>query len=250
MGWLHKLAGPPPSPFAKLSATPDAGAGGGSAACVQLGHVPPDQFEALRAVARAHGTTLFTTLLAGFGVLMHREAECTDLCVLTVMAGRSHPDFEGLIGCFVNSCVLRTDMAGDPTLRELLGRFGQTVLDAQVHQQVPFDELLRRLPRRASERGQLPDYCRVLFVLQNAPRAGGVPTFGAVRPFVVEQTTTPFDLVFEITEMNGAADIRCLYRVARFERERIERWMAAYVRILERLGGAAPAIRLTSLARA
>ncbi|HWO08847.1 MAG TPA: condensation domain-containing protein, partial [Polyangiaceae bacterium] len=203
--WLRKLAGPPPSPFAKLAAGPSGGAANSPAACALLARVPPDQVEALHEVSRASGVTLFVTLLTGFGVLMHREAECTDLCAVTVMAGRCHPDFEGLIGCFVNSCVLRTDMGDDPTLRELLGRFGQTVLDAQVHQLVPFDDLLRRLPRRAPDRGLLPDYCRVLFVLQNAPRAEGVPSFGAIRPFLVEHTSTPFDLVFEITEMNGAA---------------------------------------------
>jgi amino acid adenylation domain-containing protein len=121
----------------------------------------------LRQLCRQEGATLFMVLLAAFEALLHRWTGQEDLVVGTVTANRDRQEIEGLIGFFVNSLVLRTDVSGNPTFRELVARVRETTLGAYVHQDIPFDLLVRELqPRRIL--GQTPLF-QVVFALQNVP---------------------------------------------------------------------------------
>ncbi len=106
----------------------------------------------LKLLARAEQATLFMVLLAGFKALLHRYTGQDDLVVGTDVAGRERTEFEPLIGFFVNQLVLRTDLSGDPTFRNLIGRTRQVALAAYSHQELPFDLLVQHLkpPRDAS----------------------------------------------------------------------------------------------------
>jgi amino acid adenylation domain-containing protein len=101
--------------------------------------------EELRALARGERATLFMTLLAGFQTLLHRYTGQRDIVLGTDVAGRNATEVEKLIGFFVNQVVLRTDLGGNPTFRELLARVRETCLGAYAHQDVPFERLVEEV---------------------------------------------------------------------------------------------------------
>ena len=130
-------------------------------------HVPHEVAETLRLLSRRHGTTLFMTLLAAFNVLLSRWTGQTDLLVGTDVANRNRGETEHVIGFFVNLLPLRTDLSGNPTFIELLGRVRETALGAYAHQDVPFEKIVESLKlTRDLSRNPL---VQALFVLQNVP---------------------------------------------------------------------------------
>jgi amino acid adenylation domain-containing protein len=135
--------------------------------------VPAALAAALRGAARQHGATLFMILLAAFDLLLERLTGQEDLVVGAAIANRERVEIEGLIGCFVNTLALRTDLSSRPSLGELLRQVRETSLAAYAHQDLPFEKLVEAL---AAERdpGTTPLF-QVLMVLQNAWSAGGAP---------------------------------------------------------------------------
>ncbi len=104
-------------------------------------------------MSRQENATLYMTLLAAFQTLLSRYTGQEDLLVGSPIAGRTHVEVENLIGCFLNILVLRGDLSGDPTFRELLARQREVALGAYAHQDLPFERLLR--DHRASARIEL-----------------------------------------------------------------------------------------------
>ncbi|HSS47452.1 MAG TPA: amino acid adenylation domain-containing protein, partial [Thermoanaerobaculia bacterium] len=126
-----------------------------------------ESFTRLTVLSRRHGATLFMTLLAGFAALLQRHTDEDDLVVGTPIAGRTRVETEPLIGLFVNTLVVRTDLSGNPALADFLGRVRETTLSAYAHQEVPFERLVEELaPERDLSRQPL---VQVVFALQNAP---------------------------------------------------------------------------------
>ena len=116
-------------------------------------------------MSRQEGATLFMTLLAAFKVLLHRYTSQDDLVVGTPIANRNRLETEGLIGFFVNALVLRTDLSGNPSFRELLRRVREVCLAAYGHQDLPFERLVEELHlERDLSRNPL---FQVMFVLHN-----------------------------------------------------------------------------------
>jgi len=100
--------------------------------------IPPELSDALKAMSRHEGVTLFMTLLAAFQTLLHRYSRQDDIVVGSPIAGRNRAEVEDLIGFFANTLVLRTDLSGDPAFRELLQRVRDVALQAYAHQDLPF----------------------------------------------------------------------------------------------------------------
>src|SRR5262249_32114426 len=95
---------------------------------------------ALKALSQQEGVTLFMTLLAAFKTLLYRHTGQEDILVGSPIAGRSRVETEGLLGCFVNTLALRTDLSSAPTFRALLARVRAVCLDAYTYQELPFEK--------------------------------------------------------------------------------------------------------------
>ncbi|MEH2382484.1 MAG: condensation domain-containing protein [Nostoc sp.] len=161
--------------------------------------ISPNLSKALQALSREEGVTLFMTLLAGFQVLLQRYTNQDDIVVGTDIANRNRAEIEALIGFFVNLLVLRTDLSGNPTFRELLKRVRQVALGAYAHQDLPFAQLVKALQPERNLSNSSPLF-QVLFVLQNTP----LPTLelpGLTLSFLeAENKIARFDLALFLTE--------------------------------------------------
>ncbi|HET7229038.1 MAG TPA: amino acid adenylation domain-containing protein [Longimicrobium sp.] len=153
--------------------------------------VPLDVLERLRELGKSEGATLFMVVLAAFKVLLGRWAGHPDVVVGTPVAGRTRKETEALIGLFVNEIVLRTDLSGDPTFRELVGRVREVVMGGYDHQEVPFERVVEALrPQRTLSHAALFQVVFQLDNLEAQARDEGV----RVREVDVERGTTKMDL--------------------------------------------------------
>jgi amino acid adenylation domain-containing protein len=183
----------------------------------------------LRSLSRANDVTLFMTLLAAFQCLLCRYTHHSDVAVGSLIANRNHLEIERLIGMFANVIVLRTDLSGNPTFREVLRRVREVTLEAYRHQELPIEEILRtlRLPRSV-DRNPL---FRVMFILQKEP-----PKPFALRGLSICATeqdpgTSRSDLVLELIDKDGPLRGWLEYSNELFEADTIKR-MAAHFRML------------------
>jgi amino acid adenylation domain-containing protein len=129
--------------------------------------LPRSLTERIKHLSQQEGTTLFMTLLTAFKTLLYRYTEQADLWVGVPIANRHQTEVEQLIGCFVNTLILRTDLSGNPTVREVLRRVRRVALDAYTHQDLPFERLVEALqPQRDLSHTPL---FQVMFVFQNVP---------------------------------------------------------------------------------
>ncbi|MFD4573532.1 amino acid adenylation domain-containing protein [Streptomyces sp. NPDC058417] len=154
--------------------------------------------EAVTALARATGASVFMVLQAALAALLRKLGAGTDIPLGTPVAGRTDAALEGQVGFFVNTLVLRTDVSGDPTFRDLIARARTTDLAAYAHQDVPFEWLVDALnPERSLARQPL---FQVLLALQNnAPADLALPgTVAETR--ALPTGTARFDLAFDLTE--------------------------------------------------
>jgi non-ribosomal peptide synthetase component F len=161
--------------------------------------------DALRALGRKEGGTLFMVLLAGLGVLLHHDSAAEDVVVGTNFAGRHRGEFESVIGAFVNTLALRVSLSGDPTFKELLRRARETVLGADAHQDVPFEMVLEALrPARPADDAPL---FPIMLVLQDVAGSEPLELSGLLfHPVELERRSANFDLtLFVYTERERLA---------------------------------------------
>jgi amino acid adenylation domain-containing protein len=175
---------------------------------------PPELSTALQELSRREGVTLFMTLLAGFMALLHRVTGREDIAVGTDVANRQRIELESLIGFFVNNLVLRADLSGNPTFRELLAAVRRTTLAAYAHQDLPFDQLVKALkPRRSL--GRTPLF-QPLFVLQNAPRSHLRLGEVELEPVQGEPGGSKFDVALFLTQDEAGLKATWSYRTELF----------------------------------
>jgi amino acid adenylation domain-containing protein len=188
---------------------------------------------ALRALCGQEGATLFMGLLAGFKVLLRACTGQDDVVVGSDIAGRSRRELEGLIGFFVNSLVLRTDLGGDPTFRVLLARVRETTLGAYAHQDLPFPRLVEELrPERSRSRNPI---FQVKLSLQNFPRqseSGGGLT---MSPLPIHGGSAKFDLTLFLEESGDAIEGLLEYNADLFAEATASRMLEHYSAVLAAL---------------
>jgi len=174
----------------------------------------------LRALGRREDVTSFMTLLAGFSVLLARWSGEADVVVGTPIAGRNWRETEGLIGFFLNTLALRTDLSGDPTFREVLGRVRETTLGAYAHQELPFERILEELqPARSLSHSPV---FQVMFNLQDFGTEGSVG-LGEMRTerFGSPALAAKYDLTLYAREGGEGIDLSLVYDADLFEDARI-----------------------------
>jgi amino acid adenylation domain-containing protein len=194
--------------------------------------LPAELAAGLRALSRKEGATLFMTLLAAFQVLLARFTRQTDISVGTPIANRHRAETEGLIGFFVNMLVMRTDLSGAPSFREVVKRVREAALGAYAHQDLPFERLVEELqPERDLSRSPL---FQVLFVLQEAPDAVvKLPGLTLSHLGNDRSVSAKFDLTLGITETRHGLRALLKYNADLFEAATIERLLLHFQTILE-----------------
>ncbi|MGW7193871.1 non-ribosomal peptide synthetase, partial [Streptomyces sp. NPDC054838] len=198
--------------------------------------VPAPLLERLRALGRQHDATLFMVLLAGFQALLARWSGSPDVAVGSPIAGRDRSELEPLVGFFVNSLVLRTDLSGDPGFATLIGRARETCLGAYAHQDVPFERLVEEVhPQRDLSRNPL---FQVMLVLNEEAAAPPALPGLAAEPVALASGASKFDLSLYFSEEDGQLHGEAVFATDLYDRETIARMTAA---LLELLAAAADA---------
>jgi len=185
--------------------------------------------EALRELSQREGVSLYMALVAAFVTLLHRYTGQEDLVIGTVTAGRMQAETEALIGFFANTLVLRTDLVGDPSFREVLGQVREVVLGAQSHQELPFEYLVKEL-HPARSLGQNPLF-QVMLTLEPPPPP--LPAGWAVSQMEVETGTSKFDLTLKLEDRPDGLLARFQYSSDLFDEATIARLAGHWQRLLE-----------------
>jgi amino acid adenylation domain-containing protein len=185
----------------------------------------------LRALARENDATLFMVLLAAFDLLVHRLSGRDDLVVGTPVSGRVRAEVEDLVGTFVNTLAVRTDLSGDPSFRALLGRVREATLEAYAHQELPFERVVEVLrPDRALAHNPL---FQVAFSWRPATTDSADLPGLSLRLEDVDVGSSRYDLSLEITERDGRLTGRMEYASDLWEPASIDRMSALYQQLLE-----------------
>jgi Condensation domain len=188
------------------------------------------QLAALLALCAQTDATLFMLLLAAFGVLLRWFTEQEDIVIGADIANRTQVEVADLIGFFVNLLVMRVDLSGDPTVRELLMRVRTICLEAYSHQDLPFELLVDTL-QPVREIGRAP-LVQVVIVLQNAPLPAVALTDLTLEPLDIDTGVAKFDLILNITETPTGLRGGLKYNVDLFEPATIARLAAMFEALL------------------
>jgi non-ribosomal peptide synthetase component F len=200
--------------------------------------VPARLSKAAKDFSRREGVTLFMTLVAAFKTLLHHYTGADDLRVATHVANRNRPGTEGLIGPLVNTVILRTSLAGDPSAREVIRRVRATTLGALANQDIPLEAVVEALERdRAVEPAAL---AQVMLWLQGpslrSTAEGQGLAFEELDPSMLLPlvTMTTFDVMLMLREMPQGLVGTCVYK-PHFGTEAIDRLLRDFQQVLEHM---------------
>ncbi|WP_422766135.1 amino acid adenylation domain-containing protein [Pseudomonas hefeiensis] len=195
----------------------------------------PSLSDALKALARRENVTLFVLLLGSFQALLHRYSGQADIRVGVPIANRHRLETERLIGFFVNTQVLRAEFHRDLTGADLLQQLKQTAMAAQMHQDLPFEQLVDALqPQRNLSHSPL---FQAMFNHRNetgAALANALPGL-AVEPLGWEQRTAQFDLSLDTSDSPQGLHAALTYATDLFEPATIERMGRHWLNLLKGL---------------
>jgi amino acid adenylation domain-containing protein len=189
--------------------------------------------ESLKSLSRLHSCTLTMLLLAAFKVLLYRLSGQHDIILGLTIANRNRLEVEKLIGFFVNTLALRTDLSGNPTFLEVLARLREGCLEAYGHQDLPFEKLVEEIrPERTPARNPVFD---ILFNSLTAPaREAELPglVVGDMRRVEPE---SKFALTFNVEEFGEQIRLRAVHQEALFSSQRIESMLDQYNHLLQQI---------------
>jgi amino acid adenylation domain-containing protein len=193
--------------------------------------IPAPLMEAVKDLGKREGLTPYMILLAVFQVLLHRYSGQDEIVVGGATNIRTRPEFEGLIGYFLNAIVFRTRVAPDISFREFLGNVKGTVLGALAHSEISFDAIVRELsPKRDSSRHPL---FQVLFSMR--PPFTDFPDGWDVTDMEIHSGASGFDLFVEFSEHPHGLAGRFVYSTDLFDRATILRLQANFQVLLQHL---------------
>ncbi|MFJ9338728.1 amino acid adenylation domain-containing protein [Streptomyces sp. NPDC101733] len=228
--WEERLGGELPDAPLPRDGRPGAGAARGAAALHSF-EVPAPVLARIERLCRDTHSTPYTVMLAAFQIVLGRYTGTEDVLVGTPVANRNRKEFHDTVGLFVNTLVIRADLSDDPAFRVHLERVRDTVLDAQDHQDLPFERIVDRLtPGRTGEDASL---FRVMFGLHDEDEmTAGLPGPRA-RLLEGPAGTAKFDLTFDVVRGDGALGCRLEYRADLFDAATVERFGRHFARLLD-----------------
>ncbi len=189
--------------------------------------------EKLRALSQQEGVTLFMMLLAVFKILLYRYTGQDDVILGSPIAHRKQTEIEGLIGFFVDTLVLRTDLSGNPTFRELLEQVREVTLGAYAHQDLPFEKLVEELQlERYTSHSPL---FHVMFVLNNLPKQTLELPGITSSALEVHSGMVNFDLILSMFENAEGLGGSVKYNTVLFDSARIKRMLMHFQTLLENI---------------
>jgi amino acid adenylation domain-containing protein len=203
-----------------------------------------DLTQKLKTLSQHSGVTLFMTLLAALATLLSRYSSQEDIVIGSLIANRNRSEIEPLIGFFINTLVLRTQLQGNPTFSELLLRVREMTLGAYAHQDLPFEKLVEELqPERTLSHTPL---FQVMFVFGNNP-VGNLELPGlSITPLKVENVTAKYELTLFMEETPSGLDCSWEYNTDLFDPGTIKRLAQHFQTLLENIV-ANPQQRVTQL---
>lgn len=226
--WKEQLAGVPPLELPTDRPRPRVQTFRGAEESLSI---PLTLRTGLQELSEREGSTLAITLQAAFKALLFRYTHQTDIAVGSPIANRNREEIEGLVGFFVNTQVIRTDLSGDPSVLELIGRVREVSMGAYDHQDLPFDKLVEELkPERDASR---PPLFQVVFAVQNSPGDDVTLTDLQVEPFTIPVTAARFDLECHVFYSGKGLELRLAYNTDLFDQGTIRRFGERYRTLLE-----------------
>ncbi|KAG0324533.1 hypothetical protein BG004_003455, partial [Podila humilis] len=184
-------------------------------------HLDRDLTHGLNSLSRKHGVTMFMTVLAAWSAVLSRLSGQEDIVIGTPSANRGHPQLEQLIGFFVSTLALRIDLSDEPSTKQLLERVRKTTVEAQAHQDLPFEQVVEivRPPRRAD----ISPIFQVMMAWQNN-NVDELQLRGIESVYEDQQyNVAKFELSLSLGEKDGEIVGGMNYSTAIFDRETIER---------------------------
>ena len=202
--------------------------------------LPATLSEAAKRFSLHEGGTLFMALVAALKILLHCYVGQEDLRVATLVANRNRSGTAELIGPLANTVILRTNLAGDPSPREVVRRVRTTTLAAFDHQDLPFEELVETLER---ERALKPEaLARVMITLQNATlrptsSSGSTLSFEEAYPNIPMPLAmmTTFDVILALHEGTDGLVGSCVYKPHLFDAMIVDRFLVDFQSVIEQM---------------
>jgi len=193
--------------------------------------LPADLMARLADFGRTTGSSLFMSLFTGYAALLGRYAGQDDVLIGTLTSGRTRPEIEGLVGFFANVAVLRVDLSGQPSFRELLSRVRTTTLNAYANQDVPFQHVVNEL--QPSRTGSEQPFFDTLMQLADMRRAPVELPGLRIETFRAASQPTPVDLAVTVMLENDRTVAVCEYDTGLFAEDTVGRMLDHYVLLLE-----------------
>ncbi len=198
---------------------------------LEVSQLSPELTESLKKLSRQETVTLFMTLLAAFKTLLYRYTGQTDVVVGTDIANRNRVETEALIGFFINLLVLRTDLSGFPTFRQLIARVRETTLGAYKHQDMPFEKLVEEL--RPGRRLSSSPLLQVIFGVRNVPQDSLELPGLILSALENDEWTARFDLSVSVREQSEGLMVYWKYNADVFSLFTIRTMATHYTTLLE-----------------
>lgn len=197
---------------------------------VPLGQAMSEQ---LRELAKSHSVTLFTLLQSAFAYVLGRFSNEKDIIMATPVAGREREEVQSLIGCFLNTVVLRTQLPEAGDFWQFLAQNKTNVQQAFGHQDVPFDQLVEVLqPARSLAYNPI---AQVKFVLQNYKQTEFELPDLQIKPLTAMVTFVRYDLDLTVTERYRELELDWNYKSELFDASTIKRLSSSLVYLLSGL---------------
>jgi len=192
--------------------------------------IPTRIADDLKTLARDEGATFYMALLAAFDILLQRYSGQDDIVLGMPVDARDRPELDDVIGVFVDTVVLRVDVSGRVTFRELLERVRTRMVDALAHQRLPFEQLVRAIePDRQLGRHPLYQVMLTLVPCASPPELEGL----TVEETLTQRSTSPIDLTVFLEQRDDGLDAIWEYSTDLFDEDTIRGMQSRYQQLLE-----------------